>query len=141
MAKATYHISGVDISVSSPPTDARVEGFPFDKRDRMTHYRHTVTLKANGMNTRFSFYGSYQDWRDGKNELAGDDLKNAAGCFFEDGLLGSYSFSEFCADLGYDEDSMRANKIYKSCQRNYEKIKRMGIDDDTLCEIINYLRD
>lgn len=34
-----------------------------------------------------------------------------------DAQAGDQSFGDFCADLGYDTDSRRAERIYKGCQR------------------------
>jgi hypothetical protein len=41
------------------------------------------------------------------------------------------SFSWFCNNLGYDEDSRTAEKIYKTCQEQQEKLLSLGIDEKT----------
>jgi hypothetical protein len=33
------------------------------------------------------------------------------------------TFDDFCDNLGYDNDSMKANEIYKACQKNAKKVK------------------
>lgn len=37
------------------------------------------------------------------------------------------SFEEFCAELGYDTDSMKAKKIYDACVQNFLKCLRVGL--------------
>jgi hypothetical protein len=41
---------------------------------------------------------------------------------YVDFLEGNLSFKEFCDNFGYDEDSIKAKEIYKSCLSYYEKI-------------------
>lgn len=44
-------------------------------------------------------------------------------CLILDAQFGNYSFDDFCDELGYDNDSIKANETYKSCQKNGKKIK------------------
>lgn len=39
-----------------------------------------------------------------------------------------YSFSEWCDNLGYDNDSIKAKAIYEACTENFKKVYRLGID-------------
>ena len=36
---------------------------------------------------------------------------------------GAESFDDFCDNLGYNNDSIKANDIYKACQKNAKKVK------------------
>lgn len=38
---------------------------------------------------------------------------------------GSYTFADFCGDLGYDEDSRKAHDIYLACQQNGAKLRKV----------------
>lgn len=44
-------------------------------------------------------------------------------------LLGSdcadYSFTDFCSEFGYDEDSMKAFDIYKACQKSSKQLREV----------------
>lgn len=42
------------------------------------------------------------------------------------------SFSWFCSNYGYDEDSRTAEKIYKSCQELQEKLLSLNLDKEFL---------
>ena len=39
------------------------------------------------------------------------------GCLVSDAQAGSGTFHDFCADLGYDEDSRSAEATWKACQK------------------------
>ena len=42
------------------------------------------------------------------------------------------SFSDFCADFGYDEDSRKAFNTYEACLEQYSKLCKLGVDFDAL---------
>lgn len=42
------------------------------------------------------------------------------------------SFSWFCSNFGYDEDSRNAERIYKECQLIQEKLNSLNFDEDFL---------
>ena len=42
-----------------------------------------------------------------------------------DAVAGMNDFSDFCSELGYDEGSRRAEKIYKACQKATAKLQRI----------------
>lgn len=48
------------------------------------------------------------------------------------------TFEDFCASLGYDDDSRKAEQIYKQCKRQSEKLEKLlGTEFDRIIE--NYL--
>lgn len=50
-----------------------------------------------------------------------------------DASVGDQSFHDFCADLGYDEDSRKAERLHRECQRIAERLARfLGADYYTL---------
>jgi hypothetical protein len=52
-----------------------------------------------------------------------------------DADAGSLTFKDFCGDLGYDEDSRRAEKIWKTCKTIAPKIKKfLGSDYRAVAE-------
>ena len=57
-----------------------------------------------------------------------DQLLNAFECFVNDAISGNQneSFEEFCQEFGYDNDSRQAEKIYKACQKLYEKLNKIS---------------
>ena len=81
----------------------------------------TVTNKDNGLKTSFDFWASIA-----KPNLETEyDILNAFDCFIDDAISGDMSFSEFCGEFGYDEDSRTAEKTWKACKRAYDKLTRI----------------
>ena len=104
-------------------------------RENWNHHNVTVKNRDNGEYTRFDFWASIAD-----PEIRTEyDILNAFRCFVDDALAGKMSFSEFCSEFGYDEDSRRAEKIWKACKRSTEKLTR--IYDGDLYDLINDLEE
>lgn len=38
------------------------------------------------------------------------------------------SFEDWCSELGYDSDSIKALEIYRSCQKNADKLRKAGVN-------------
>lgn len=45
------------------------------------------------------------------------------------------SFEDFCGDLGYDEDSRKAEGVYKACIKQWKNLERLGYDMDKLSDL------
>jgi hypothetical protein len=81
------------------------------------HYK--VLLKKDGR--RMTLYFSQGSGIKGEPELSG-----ILDCIASDSAsVENSTFEEFCADLGYDTDSRRAERTYKVCQRQAEKLERL----------------
>lgn len=81
--------------------------------DENRHHIVTVVNTDNGKKTSFDFWT-----RKIEDET---DLIDAFRCFCDDAVCGSYSFEDFCSDLGYDTDSRKAEKTWKTCKRSFDK--------------------
>ena len=58
--------------------------------------------------------------------LTGDpDAKEVLGCLAYDSasVENAQSFEDWAAELGYDEDSRKAERIFRGCERQAEKLK------------------
>ena len=44
-------------------------------------------------------------------------------------------------EISTDEDSRKAYKIFKACEKSLKKAERIGIDEDMACEIMNDLQE
>lgn len=99
------------------------------------HYRITVKNTNNGKRTGFDFWASIA-----KPKLTTEhDVLDAFRCFINDALAGEMDFTEFCGELGYDEDSRTAERTWKACKRSANKLRR--IYDGDLYELINSLEN
>jgi hypothetical protein len=50
-------------------------------------------------------------------------------CLFMDSEASETTFSEWCSNFGYDNDSIKAREIYDACQKNTDKLKKAFKDD------------
>lgn len=92
-----------------------------DDQDRaMDHWR--VTLRRNGADrrSRMTIIFSMGLGHHGKMPTAADVLD----CLSSDSSCVRDDFEEFCANLGYDSDSRKAERIYKACQRAAAKLEK-----------------
>lgn len=111
-----------------------------DNKPRNKYFVY-VTNTDNGEKTRFTFLDSLDNTRRGV-VLDGDDLLNAFYCFVSDACNSLYSFSDFCSEFGYDEDSQSTKRIFKACQWAYKSFSRVsGLDDSSIYDFINELQE
>lgn len=101
----------------------------------MMRNQFKVTVKTVNGSFSFDFWGYHNDWKKGKNEI---NLIEAFYCFIGDAISGNDSFENFCSELGYDEDSIKALKIYKECVKANKRSENLGID---LYELSNYIQE
>ena len=105
--------------------------FGDDEREpAMWRNQFMVTVKntETGVRRGFTFTGSNRDYEAGITYLETDGLKYALSCFLEDAASGDLSFSDFCSEMGYDEDSRKAYRIHAACKKALEKVTALGLD-------------
>ena len=66
-------------------------------------------------------------------------VESVLNCLISDTESATGSFNDFCANLGYSEDSMKAKRIYDACHRQDKHLKRLFGADYTM--FINAERD
>ena len=117
--------------------------FPFDTKGSYRHNKFSVSVKntSTGKRISFDFYGSENDYINGIVELSEGDLKQAFYCLISDSLSAVNDFEEFCSEFGYDEDSRTAERVYKGCQKQYDKAMRLVEAESELYDLINELND
>jgi len=104
-------------------------------KDNYNHHNITVINTDNGKRTRFDFWASIAH-----PVLESEyDVINAFYCFVSDAVSGLETFEEFCADFGYDNDSITALKTWRACKRSYNKLTRIYNGD--LYVLINELSE
>ena len=123
-----------------------VQGFPNDPKDKNPHTKfmisvHRTDLADGVLRAGYVFYGSSQDYWEGKTTLDENDLKYAFMCLFDDALMATQSFSDFCSELGYNEDSRRAYKIYKACGVQLNKSFKLGEMQSEIPDLLNELKE
>jgi hypothetical protein len=126
--------NGIDIGIAWK-FHGEVKGFPNCQNDESLHYAYDIALASKGGSETFAYFASAYDHGAGKKTLDDDDLKNAFWCIVDDALSGAVPFDEFCGEMGYDEDSRRAERIWQQCQETFEKMKTIGLSKDDLYAI------
>jgi len=98
--------------------------------------RHIVSVKVGEVLIRFDFWGSLAE-----GELRRDnDNIFALYCLLRDVLGVIDGFEDFCDRFGYDDDSIKALKMFRACERQLNKCLRLG-DRDKLYSLINELQE
>lgn len=76
------------------------------------------------------YKGVYKTDRIKKNKLTPPKIQDVMYCLVSDYFcaVDANSFEDFCANFGYDVDSIKALKTYKALQKNAIKIAGLGLD-------------
>lgn len=84
---------------------------------------HMITVKNIDTDQKITF----EYWASIANpELKKEyDILNAFYCFVSDAVGADGTFENFCSEFGYDSDSRAAEKIYKKCIKQLEKLKKI----------------
>lgn len=97
-----------------------VQGFPNCKHDRhMTHIRNRVKITTALGSFGFYFYGSYADWQYGRKATPYQILADIA-CY----IYTPDNFNDFCAEYGYDDDSMSAFRVFKGSRKMSDNLHK-----------------
>lgn len=108
-----------------------------DKRGNWNYHVITVTNINPKKRTRFDYWASEHD-PEVRNGL---QLLNAFECFVSDAIAGADGFENFCAESRYDTDSRQVEKVWRTCQRARQKLRRLVFSDDDIYELERALQD
>lgn len=98
--------------------------------------QYTIHLSTEHGKTSFAFWSSIA-----KPVIDSDsDLLDAIDCFCSDACSGSESFDSFCDELGYDNDSIKARKVWRACVKSKGKLESI-LGDMDIYDFSNALRD
>lgn len=122
--KATLKFSFGNVVMSSRLVDGDYQ-FNGDDSRFYHHYRFQVRVQFNKKVRYFSYWTSYNDWRNGKEKLDESDYMNALNCVLSDSYAAQGSFKDFCSEFGYSDDSIKALNTYKECKRLYERLNKL----------------
>lgn len=119
-----------------------VAGFPFDGSDKKPRYKFRVKIALpDASQVSFNFYGSQHDFQNKKNYMDESDLLTAFDCFISDARAGGETFEIFCSEFGYQTDSIRALRTFRACQKSAEKVKKLNLNENAICNLQNALQE
>ena len=85
-----------------------------------------VTISYKDSREILSFdYSTGFGHRDINNQVVKPNVVDVINCLIDDLSYSYFSFKEFCLQLGYNNDSIRALKTYKACKKNGNKLIRL----------------
>lgn len=92
--------------------------------------RHQVTIRRNGKRISFYFWNSQNDKMEG-NPL---DAYSVLACCSSD-IHCPDTFEDFCSEFGYDQDSRKAEKTFRLCVAQAEKLNRIFDTEEIQAEL------
>lgn len=107
-----------------------------DKNYPANYNNHKVTVVRDGKRMTFDFWQS----RAQPDMTKDRHLIFALHCVLQDAFCATDSFERFCSELGYDQDSRKAEKFYKACEKALIKVERV-FDGVELTDLINELQE
>ena len=100
-----------------------------DNQD-MNHYKVTIKRKfkldGNHLDTRYGFRQMTIPFSQGLAHTESPKLDSVLDCLLTDSIgVDGVIFEDFCSEFGYDEDSIKAKKVYEACKKNSKKLKNL----------------
>ena len=96
----------------------------------MNHYKVTIKrkfkLNGNHLDTRYGFRQMTIPFSQGLAHTESPKLDSVLDCLLTDSIgVDGVIFKDFCSEFGYDEDSIKAKKVYEACKKNSKKLKNL----------------
>ena len=119
-------IKNNNLSISSSYADSNPN---MDNQD-MNHYKVTIKrkfkLNGNHLDTRYGFKQMTIPFSQGLAHTESPKLDTVLDCLLTDSIgVDGVIFEDFCSEFGYDEDSIKAKKVYEACKNNSKKLKNL----------------
>jgi len=92
---------------------------PWRESEVRQNHHFIVTLKRGDKKLSFDFFGSQNDYRNGKQEI---DAYSVLACCSSDYYCPE-TVEDFCGEFGYDEDSRNAEKLHKAYLKQSKKLQ------------------
>lgn len=99
--------------------------------DKLAQIRHVLAHGCRGRDIGGDIRGRAE-------ELPRPSLVDVLHCIFSDAQSGENDFPDFCAELGYDEDSRKAEATWRACRDTGAALHRLftGEQFDRLAEVL-----
>jgi len=100
---------------------------------RMNHYKVTLKrkykLKGNHLDSRYGHKQMTLFFSQGSYFTDEPKASSVLDCLKSDYQVSIDGFDDFCANCGYDNDSIKAKKIYDTCVSQGKKLQKFLNDD------------
>lgn len=91
-----------------------------DWKKRAHNYRVTLTYRRRRLTV---------DWFQGELNTRDPEAAGVLDCLLSDASSGDLDFAAFCSELGYNEDSRKAERTWRACQQIGRDLRRLLGDD------------
>lgn len=110
--------------------------------DQGNHPAFDILISMDGSDfAKFEYYGSIQDFNNGKDELDRWEHCSVAQMIMSDASTGFEDFEDMLSNLGC-EDNKESRAIYRSCVETYDKFDQiLRLRDDDLITTYNAMID
>ena len=81
----------------------------------LKHPRMTMPKLSNGLPAYKKGTIAYQEWHEASHQPKKPSNSDIMNSLLMDSDAGEMSFNDWCGDYGYDNDSMKAFKMYQAC--------------------------
>ena len=100
-----------------------IEQIEVKHEDRLIGYanKYKVRISYQKRSGVFEYTDSVANTNEGKEP----EIKDVLYCLVMDYTSASETFQDFCDEFGYDNDSIKSLNVFKACQKNSEKMKRI----------------
>ena len=120
-------IKNNNLSISSRYADSNPN---MANSNNMNHYKVTIKrkfkLNGNHLDTRYGFRQMTIPFSQGLYFTESPKLDSVLDCLLNDSIgVDGVIFEDFCSEFGYDEDSIKAKKVYEACKKNSKKLKNL----------------
>jgi hypothetical protein len=88
------------------------------------HFKVRLTRRVDGSRRQLTTVFSQ-----GSAHTSEPSPADVLSCLIGDAFYGRQSFDDFCSDLGYDNDSRRAERTWRACKATAPKVDRFLGDD------------
>lgn len=99
------------------------------------HHLVTIQNEATKEEASFDYWCSIAEPRFKEEK----DLLRALACWLDDANNGQEDYDGFCINFGYEEDSRKARKIWRTSQRTYKQAQRIIGDEEKQQELLELL--
>lgn len=135
---------GVKFSVNEKEFEVLSEyrGVESPSWDRGNHPAFDIYIRVDGSEfAKFDYYGSIQDFNEGKDELDRWEHCSVAQMIMSDAATGYEDFEDFCSNTGA-EDNKESRATYRACVESYDKFDQVfHLRGDELIDTYNAMID
>jgi hypothetical protein len=104
---------------------------PWEKQDPkyiQDHWKVTFSMEGRRMTVDF--------WMGSGHNGKSPEADGVLDCLASDSHCSSMSFEDFCSEFGYDTDSRNAERTWKACRHNTNRLQKFLVTGKRLADLV-----